>query len=186
MATDRQIEANRRNAQNSTGPTTEEGKFASSRNALTHGLCAQSHLLDDERLEVYIIFQDNIIDELAPDSVYQEELVYRIANLLWRLRRIPVFETAILAWMAHRQVEVFDSPDSYNINPTPGITRYGEHKGLRESDNELPEWDRPRLQLGRLLEAEMRRDLIGKLGRYEAHLMRQLQKTYDELERSRG
>lgn len=40
MATQKQIEANRRNARRSTGPCTAEGKARSSRNRRTHGLCA--------------------------------------------------------------------------------------------------------------------------------------------------
>ena len=48
MATEAQINANRRNAQKSTGPRSPEGKAATSRNALKHGLCAEKHLLVDE------------------------------------------------------------------------------------------------------------------------------------------
>ena len=42
MTTLKQIEANRRNAQNSTGPRTEAGKERSSRNAVRHGLTAET------------------------------------------------------------------------------------------------------------------------------------------------
>ena len=41
MTSPRQIAANRRNAESSTGPTTPEGREASSQNAMTHGLTAQ-------------------------------------------------------------------------------------------------------------------------------------------------
>jgi hypothetical protein len=49
MATLRQIEANRRNSANSTGPKTEEGKQRSRRNALRRGLCAETviEILED-------------------------------------------------------------------------------------------------------------------------------------------
>lgn len=48
MATPAQIDANRRNAQRSTGPRTAQGKAASSRNATTFGLFSKHLLLPDE------------------------------------------------------------------------------------------------------------------------------------------
>jgi hypothetical protein len=42
MTSYRQIEANRRNALKSTGPTTRNGKRSSRRNALRHGLTAET------------------------------------------------------------------------------------------------------------------------------------------------
>ena len=46
MSSQAQIAANRANAQLSTGPRTEEGKAASSRNAYRHGLFAAIESLD--------------------------------------------------------------------------------------------------------------------------------------------
>jgi hypothetical protein len=45
MATDKQIAANRRNAQLSTGPRTPEGKLRSASNALRHGLFSPKHFI---------------------------------------------------------------------------------------------------------------------------------------------
>ena len=48
MATEKQIQANRNNAKKSTGPRTEQGKAASSQNALKHGLLARDAVLPGE------------------------------------------------------------------------------------------------------------------------------------------
>ena len=50
MSSQRQIEANRRNAQKSTGPTSVTGKAASSMNALKTGIHAKSLVLPSEKL----------------------------------------------------------------------------------------------------------------------------------------
>ena len=44
MASERQMQANRLNAQKSTGPRTENGKLAVHHNALTHGLLSRDLL----------------------------------------------------------------------------------------------------------------------------------------------
>ncbi len=41
MTTQAQIEANRKNAQKSTGPKSRQGKDTVSQNAVKHGLCAE-------------------------------------------------------------------------------------------------------------------------------------------------
>jgi hypothetical protein len=55
MATEKQIAANRRNAQHSTGPTSYEGLLAAARNSLGHGLCSVEHfaLLAEENLDKF-------------------------------------------------------------------------------------------------------------------------------------
>ena len=132
MASDRQIEANRRNALASTGPRTDAGKAISRRNAITHGLTADQLLLDGEDPAVFEMLRDDIFDEYAPATAYEAELTHRIATLCWRLRRIDVFEAAILKWMAYRQVEIHDKEtiaESSSFSRTTTIY-HGAHKGL--------------------------------------------------------
>ena len=48
MSTEKQINANRQNAQKSTGPKTAEGKATSSKNAVKHGLFAEEAVIYGE------------------------------------------------------------------------------------------------------------------------------------------
>ena len=50
MSTEAQQNANRENAKKSTGPRTEAGKAASSRNALKSGMHARSLVIFDENI----------------------------------------------------------------------------------------------------------------------------------------
>jgi hypothetical protein len=66
MATEKQIAANKRNAQKSTGPTTEVGRANSSRNALKHGLTAEQVTIEGEDPKQFEAFRDDILECLCP------------------------------------------------------------------------------------------------------------------------
>jgi hypothetical protein len=96
MTSFRQIEANRRNALRSTGPKTEEGKQQSRRNALRHGLTAETVIEGLEDKEDYKAFEAAVIADYDARTAVERELVLRLASLLWRLRRIISIETGLL------------------------------------------------------------------------------------------
>jgi hypothetical protein len=87
MTSHRQIEANRRNALKSTGPKTEIGKQTSRCNAVRHGLTAETVIGALEDVEDYKQFEATVIADYDAPSAVERELVLRLANLLWRLRR---------------------------------------------------------------------------------------------------
>ena len=91
----RQIEANRRNALKSTGPTTAEGKQRSRRNAIRHGLTAETVIAAFEDAEDYEAFQASVISDYDAETAVERELVLRLASVLWRLRRSTLIETAL-------------------------------------------------------------------------------------------
>jgi hypothetical protein len=64
----KQIEANRRNAQHSTGPTTLEGKDKSSQNAIKHGLFSNVPLIQGEHEEEFNVFSNELWNFLIPQS----------------------------------------------------------------------------------------------------------------------
>src|SRR5207248_9375865 len=96
MTSLKQIEANRRNALQSTGPTSVNGKHASRRNALRHGFTAETVLEPLENLEEYRTFEAAILSEYLPQTPVEQELVHRLASLFWRLRRATSIETGLL------------------------------------------------------------------------------------------
>ena len=97
MTSFKQIEANRRNALKSTGPRTQEGKQHSSRNAVRHGLTAETVVEPLEDPEDYKAFEEAVATDYNAKSAVERELVLRLASLLWRLRRATLIETGLMA-----------------------------------------------------------------------------------------
>ncbi len=95
MTSFRQVEANRRNALKSTGPVTTEGKQKSRRNAVRHGLTAETVIGALEDAEDYSAFEAAIIADYDAQSAVERELLLRLASLLWRLRRATTMETGL-------------------------------------------------------------------------------------------
>ena len=100
MTSFRQIEANRRNAIRSTGPSTEEGKHRTRRNAVRHGLCAETVIEMVEDIDDYRAFEAAVIADYDAQTAVERELVLRLASLLWRLRRATAIETDLLSIQA--------------------------------------------------------------------------------------
>jgi hypothetical protein len=106
-------EANRQNAQKSTGPRTENGKRRSRLNALRHGLAAETVVEALENPRTYKKFQAAIVSHYAPQSPLEHELVLRLASLLWRLRRATSIETGLF------EIQAASLGDSTSTSRTP-------------------------------------------------------------------
>ena len=102
MATTAQIEANRRNSQKSTGPTTEQGKKKSRLNALDHGCRANLMVLPTEVFGAYEHELHAWESSLKPRNPTEEFLVTRIAKLAWQGKRIDRAQTARLSTRIHQ------------------------------------------------------------------------------------
>jgi hypothetical protein len=96
MTSFRQMEANRRNAFKSTGPTTDAGKQRSRGNAVRHGLTAETVIRDLEDAEDYQAFELSVTSGFDAPTAVERELVLRLASLLWRLRRATAINTGLL------------------------------------------------------------------------------------------
>jgi hypothetical protein len=179
----RQIEANRRNAARSTGPVSELGKHRSRRNAVRHGLCAETVVGMLEDLDDYKGFEAAIIADYDAETAVDRELVLRLASLLWRLRRATSIETQLLHTQAEtlrdrrrligQTCEILGGPSPCNRPATDQI-----FDGLNADD---PSLGPPRsLESGRDLSLCFQRlanfdsAAFDRLGRYESALARQM------------
>lgn len=162
MASERQLAANRTNARLSTGPRTPQGKARSSLNALTHGLTAQTVILEDEDPEEFERFREELIAYFQPGSLFEGELVDRIVGILWRMRRIPKFEAYVIE---ARRDEI-----SYKTGYDPRMKR------VREGDFGI-------LTGYAFIQDSQNQNALGKLSRHEAALMNQLKQTLQLLQK---
>src|SRR4051794_8733166 len=105
MTSFKQIEANRRNAPRSSGPTSEEGRLRSRRNAVRHGLTAETVIGALEDAQDYKAFQAAVIADYDAQSAVERELVLRLASLLWRIRRATTMETGLFEIQAKNLLE---------------------------------------------------------------------------------
>jgi hypothetical protein len=98
MTSAKQLEANRRNAQVSTGPISEEGKAVASKNALTHGLRAAKNVVikDIEDPREWEAHHAAVLESLQPIDFFETVLAERVAAQLWRLARATRYESELI------------------------------------------------------------------------------------------
>ena len=191
MSSLKQIEANRRNALKSTGPTSANGKHASRRNALRHGFTAETVIEPLENLEEYRTFEAAILTEYLPQTPVEQELVRPLASLFWRLRRATSIETGLLrmqgeillAFRSSRQKTVEtrgeETPGLGKTDPGPrrgiladgGADEFGPESGQGAAG---PSRD---VALSYLRLVNLDNELIDRLSRYEGGLWRQAVQT---------
>jgi hypothetical protein len=102
MSSLKQIAANRCNALKSTGPTTPEGKERSRRNAVRHGLTAETVIPKLEDAEDYQAVEAAVIADYDAETAVERELVLRLSSVLWRLRRATGIESALFEYVTDR------------------------------------------------------------------------------------
>ena len=95
MATERQLEANRRNSQKSTGPRTPEGKAVSRFNALQTGIHAASLVIPGEDPAALEALAADYHRQFQPATPLECFLVDTIVHADWQLRRLRRVEAQL-------------------------------------------------------------------------------------------
>ena len=191
MASEKQISANRRNAKRSTGPVTAVGKSISRRNSQRHGLSAAVLiLLDEENPEEFEEMRRGVFDQWQPGNTLEEYFVAALAAMLWRYKRAMRFEAAAIEWKKHdmlhadsydreeaERISFLDPDYSVRRSPSVNLSSSGDKNGSSENVS-----DAEKKILGRVIEAALTEDdLLAKIARHEAHLLRQIERILDQL-----
>lgn len=139
MASQKQIEANRKNAQKSTGAKTPEGKAIVRLNAVTHGVTAEAAVIPFvENPEDWEAHRQGIIESLSPVGHLETVLAERIAMLIWRLGRANRCERELVALEQERMEEKhFEYNNEYKSLKAISY-QIGEYKRLRNLFVRLP------------------------------------------------
>ena len=190
MTSLRQIESNRRNAQKSTGPKTDDGKARAARNAVRHGLTAETVIKLLEDPDDYRAFEQAVTADYDAETAVERELVLRLASLLWRLRRATAIETGLLQ-IQHRLLShpagrpTRDATIMTILQPEPRGSHHDARRdpNQQETQNFESECSEATLDIGErglkvarsfLGLADLDKGAFERLGRYEAALWRQV------------
>jgi hypothetical protein len=88
MTSQKQNEANRRNAQRSTGPRTDTGKARAALNRVKHGIYAKSQIIPGEDLAQREALEAAYMERFAPETIEQLHLVKILIDLDWEDARL--------------------------------------------------------------------------------------------------
>jgi len=174
MASEAQIAANKKNAQKSTGPKTEEGKAKSAQNATKHGLTATSDVIKGESQEEFDAHKQQLIDDLAPRNSIQQILADRVASLSWRLKRAERIETQIFDCMLA----------DHNFDTLGHIMK--RYTTMWKEIRPYPSTQNPDLALGAVVKRDYSDEkILDRLMRYERRIENSFFKSLAELGRQK-
>jgi len=152
-----------------TGPRTTAGKAKSRANAVKHGLRAASPVVRPIESETdWKRHLEGVIESLDPDGYLESELATRVADVLWRLRRVGYYEGEQI---------------SLSLEEMPGEVALAAEYGERVTG--IPVMEQvTREKMDKMIGARLFPPgyIIDHLMRYEAHLHRQYIQTLHELE----
>ena len=96
MATAAQVAANQQNALLSTGPRTEAGRLAVSRNAEKHRLASKTFFLSPDEKAAFDDFRHALAERYRPATDHERNLLQEFAEAKWRCRTALAMETSFL------------------------------------------------------------------------------------------
>ena len=180
MATKSQFRANIKNAQKSTGPTSQAGKAASSSNHLITGLYTMNDFVLPEELDIYKYFCGRFEDSCNAGDAIEECLTAEITSAAWRLRRCNIADGDIAQPSAldplldatlEKQIRSIERARAHSTSVF--------HRGV----NQLKKLQKERFRLEPQPDAELRPEFLQKVQQKVDSIMNEPAPDWDEIDR---
>ena len=169
MTSQAKVNANRRNAQKSTGPRTEQGKAIVAQNAIKHGLLARRDVIIGEDAQEFALFRDGLLGEMTPVGPRETLLAGRMISLAWRLKRAERYQNQLFDYLLTKELE----------RSLSGFDDMVSQEEVQEMTSD-PETD-PHLAIGRVLASEYNGKVLERLMVQERRIESSLYRTMKEL-----
>ena len=105
MSTQKQIKANRQNAQQSTGPKTDEGKAIVAQNPLKHGVFSKQILVNGESKKEFDALKVEFYEQFHPQGFLEQLFCERALTAAWRLSRVTQMESMLINYAAKKSYD---------------------------------------------------------------------------------
>jgi len=143
---DRKLDANRANAQASTGPKSEAGLAITRFNALKHGLTAAQIVIPGEDPAAYDALRESLVEAYNPVDEIEAMLVERVSQSWWKLQRAGRIESQVIAKLGKEEIFTDDKAAKKFQN------------FLRYKNSIEREWKHATNELNRLLNIRRKRE----------------------------
>ena len=181
MVSNKQLEANRKNALKSTGPNTVEGKLISSRNSIKHGLLAKDAVIESEDEDMFNDFRDCMMEDLDPSGPLETSLAERIIIGFWKLRRVTFLEKEFYDFAMHLGVEAVTGMANGRFE---GVGQIQYSGGIKKFMSLSPDIIKAPGELAYSLFSAYH--VLGNFRRYESEIDRSLYRAIAELDRRKA
>jgi hypothetical protein len=200
---EKQLEANRRNAIMSTGPRTDAGMAVTSKNALKHGLLSAEVVIPGEDPAEFSDFRKTMLDDLFPIGQLELMLADRIIGSFWKLRRSGKMENELYVSLMdpgysediitkEKPYEIIlgcTNPDGskyvgshYSVSKTDGVKDLLAEPEIKKAETVEPK-DSVRSLGSMALQDFTSSNILSRFRRYEGQIERSLYKALTELHR---
>ena len=172
MTSEKQIKANRKNSQKSTGPKTDLGKSVSSKNSIIHGLLSVEAYLPWESLISFVQVAESFYTDLKPEGAVETLFVERIIQLTWKLRRVGRMDYGLIS--GHRRSL------HIKLHKENTCVETLTEQNIEQIENKMKQLH-DATEIGHIFSIET--NVFINLSRYEASIEKSLFKALHELQR---